>query len=95
MDTEMMYQKLKQIFPHHIENINFGQISLDTLNEISSMGKNSRSKADHFFIKNLANLPQLPLQQIHQLCRSQEKNVRLYFILGHVKSHGNKTNGFI
>lgn len=56
----MAYQKLKQIFPQH---------SLENVNLCQISSKN----LDLILSKNL---PHLPMDQIHVLCRAQEKNVQ-------------------
>lgn len=54
MEASMAYQRLKQIFPHHLENINVFQFSTNDINTLIPK-----------------NLPHLPLERIHRLCRSQ------------------------
>ena len=54
MEASAAYQRLKQIFPHHLENINIFQISPKDVEAIIPK-----------------NLPHLPLERIHSLCRSQ------------------------
>lgn len=66
MEANMAYQRLKQIFPHHLENINIYQISPSDIESLIPK-----------------NLPHLPLERIHRLCRSQEKNVSYYLITGY------------
>lgn len=56
--------KIKQIFPRELENVNLLEISSDFFDQ---------SHALSFLISS--TLPHLSIEQIHNLCRKQEKNV--------------------
>ena len=55
MEVSLIYNKLKQHFPSQIENINSNQVDV--------------SQFLNFAIS--ANLPHLPLEQLHSMCRKQ------------------------
>lgn len=61
MEVDLVYQKLKHFFPHELENIDFNQFrSGDSFSIDQMLGK---------------KLPLMPLNQLHNICRHQEKNV--------------------
>jgi hypothetical protein len=59
-----VYTKLKHIFPKELENVNLAEIGSDFFDQ---------SQALSFLISS--TLPHLSIEQIHNLCKRQEKSV--------------------
>lgn len=75
----MAYQRLQQIFP---------ELCLENVNLFQLSSKS----LDAIMSKTL---PHMPLDQLHLLCRAQEKNVLSFLNSGHGQSHGSEADGFI
>lgn len=64
MQGASIYSKLKQIFPKELENISLSELGSNMIDESYSLS---------FLISS--TLPHLSIEQMHSLCRRQEKNV--------------------
>ena len=72
MEATMAYKRLQQIFPGHC------------LENVNLFQLSSKS-LDTIMSKSL---PHMPLDQLHLLCRAQEKNVPSFLNPGDGQSHG-------